>query len=406
MPILLLKISNRAAIYGLCVFPLLPAHLVSLLAIIFTITTGLQILLAKQLKTDFRFFWTISSIVLVYACWLFFSKNLAMGIQSVNVKLILVALPLCFSFQTIQLQPHELKRAFSIFVLSATSAVVITNMQILIGGFTTQEGDIAFQYRISLEQYSGLHPTYYCAIAYTAALLQLNHLLFDSLKSKWEYVTRIALFIICTTGGVAAASRTTFMAFILVSVFMVAQRFYNHRFKWQAALVVSVIAGSLFFLPTVQNRLLEMNRNNLKAPVGNNDNGTNVRSGIFACDIELLRKHWLLGTGTGNTQQALNNCLGNYQTHVYNQFNYNTHNEYLNAWLTCGILGFMIFVGCLIYGLYLAFLRKHRIHLYFLVFVSICFLTENYLDRQMGVTLFALMQSLFFHTTLKQHEIM
>jgi O-antigen ligase len=253
-----------------------------------------------------------------------------------------------------------------------------------------------------LEQYSNLHPTYYSAIVYTAAMVSLYQLINGITQRNWQLILAITAIVICSFGGVMAASRATFIAYVLVVVIMIVQRFYNHPKRWYALGAILAACLLLFLTPTVQNRLTEMNAANLEAPKGNNDNGTNVRSGIMACDIELLKEHWLAGVGTGNVQQALNSCLGKYDTHVYKQFNYNTHNEYLNAWLTCGIIGFMIFVGSLGYTFVLAWKQKNWLHVYFLLFMGICFMTENYLTRQMGVTLFTLMQTLFFFKTLRQ----
>jgi O-antigen ligase len=338
--------------------------------------------------------------------WLVFSNDVTAGLRSVQVKLLLVIVPLVFSFSQLRLFAKQQHLAFAIFSISAALLVVATNLQIAFRGFTHPIGvngaDFTFSYRIALEQYSSLHPTYYCAIVYTAAIISLYALFHKQLKERWQLVLAIGIVILCSFGGVMAASRATFLAYIIVVVCMIVQQFYYHPKRWYILSLV-LIAGILLFLtPTVQNRLKEMNTSNMEAPKGNNDNGTNVRSGIMACDMELLKQYWLVGVGTGNVQQALNNCLSQFDTHVYKQFDYNTHNEYLNAWITCGLFGFMIFVGCLLVSFVLALKQRNWPHLYFLLFMGICFMTENYLNRQMGVTLFAVMQTLFFFKTLRQ----
>lgn len=397
---------KRNAFFALCAFPMLMGHWVSMISIVLLISSFSILIASRDWRFDKRLFLSVSSIVWVYIIWLLFSHNLELGFKSIQVKLLLILLPLIFSFKRLRLFPQQQTMAFFIFSFSAAIRVISTNFTILLKGFTHPVGfegaDFTYSYRIALEYYSGLHPTYYCAIVYTAALVLLYFLFNNTLKQKWQVVFAVSAILICSIGGVMAASRATFIAFLAITIVMIIQRFYNHPKRWYALGILVGGIAILFFTPTVQNRLKEMNAANMQAPQGNNDNGTNVRSGVFACDVALLKQHWLMGVGTGNIQHALNECLSKYDTHVYKQFNYNTHNEYLNAWLTCGILGFMIFIGCLLYSIVFSVRAKHWLHLYFVVFMAICFVTENYLDRQMGVTLFAVMQTLFFFKTLRQ----
>ncbi|MCU0441410.1 MAG: O-antigen ligase family protein [Bacteroidia bacterium] len=401
-----LRQVNHNALFLLCAFPILPVHWVSLSAAILGLSGLALLIFSRDWRFNKSFFLLISGIVWVYMIWLVFSNDVTAGLRSVQVKLLLVIVPLVFSFSQLRLFAKQQHLAFAIFSISAALLVVATNLQIAFRGFTHPIGvngaDFTFSYRIALEQYSSLHPTYYCAIVYTAAIISLYALFHKQLKERWQLVLAIGIVILCSFGGVMAASRATFLAYIIVVVCMIVQQFYYHPKRWYILSLV-LIAGILLFLtPTVQNRLKEMNTSNMEAPKGNNDNGTNVRSGIMACDMELLKQYWLVGVGTGNVQQALNNCLSQFDTHVYKQFDYNTHNEYLNAWITCGLFGFMIFVGCLLVSFVLALKQRNWPHLYFLLFMGICFMTENYLNRQMGVTLFAVMQTLFFFKTLRQ----
>jgi hypothetical protein len=62
----------------------------------------------------------------------------------------------------------------------------------------------------------------------------------------------------------------------------------------------------------------------------------------------------------------------------------------------------MVFVWILGTSFWMGVKYQNPLHLYFLVFMSICFFTENYLDRQAGVTFFALMQTLFWMGYPKQ----
>ena len=400
------KQANSILLLLLCAFPLFMPHWISAVAMLLLLSGFLYVFQTKQFTFQWSFFLPLAGIVFPYVIWLVASNNAALGLASVKVKLLLIAVPFVFSFSALRLNDVQIKKAFTLFCASSIIAVLSVNFLMLFKGFTHPVGfngaDFTFSYRIALEHYSGLHPTYYCAIVYMAAFIQLYNILAKQYTHKWEFGLAFATIIVCTAGGLAAASRAPFVAFVLIVVLLLFNHIKKHSKRWWFLAAILLGCVVLFLSPMVQNRLKEMTAKNMQAPQGNNDNGTNVRSGIFACDVTLLSQHWLWGVGTGNIQQELNNCLSQYNTHVYQQFNYNTHNEYLNSWLTCGVLGFMIFVSCLVYAIVKAVQSKQWLHLYFMVFMCICFLTENYLDRQIGVTFFTLLQTLFFFKTLRQ----
>lgn len=398
------KQANRLLFFALCAFPLFMPHWISLLSILILATGLIHVLSSKQYSFNWRFFLPLAGILLPYLLWLVATNNLPQGLNSIQVKLVMVALPLTFSFRALQLDQKDQHTAFSVFSFASLITVVLCNLIMAIKGFTHPVGldgaDLTYSYRVSLEYYSGLHPTYYCAIVYTAAFIQLYRLLKAECTQRWEYLLAIATILICTIGGIAAASRATLVAYLVISVVFVVLHFKNHPKRWLFLGALAAGCVLLFFSPMVQNRLQEMTAANMKAPEGNNDNGTNVRSGIFSCDIQLLKENWLWGVGTGNIQHELNVCLSQYNTHVYKDFNYNTHNEYLNIWITAGLFGLLVWLLCLGYPLVQSIKTQNWLHLYFILFMAICFVTENYLDRQMGVTFFALMQTLFFFKTI------
>jgi O-antigen ligase len=400
------KQANRLLLFTLCAFPLFMPHWISLVSILMLLSGLVYVFATRQYSFSFLFFLPLAAILLPFILRLPGSQHLELGLRTIEVRLMLLSVPLTFSFKALWPSEKDQRTAFSIFSLASIVTVLLCNILIALNGFTHPVGlagaDLTYSYRVSLEYYSGLHPTYFCVIVYTAAFVQLYRLLQKDIANKQEQILAIVTLVICTAGGIAAASRATFIAYLVVASVLLVLHIRNHPKRW--AFLAALAAGCvlLLFTPMVQNRLQEMTAKNMQAPVGHNDNGTNVRSGIFACDLELLKDHWLWGVGTGNIQDALNNCLSRYNTHVYKQFNFNTHNEYLNIWLTTGIFGLLIWLVCLGYPLAQAAIRHNWVHVYFLVFMLICFVTENYLDRQHGVTFFVLMQTLFFFKSIKQ----
>ncbi len=397
---------NRNLFYILCAFPLLPLHWISITTIGLLTSGLLYLLLVNTWEFDWRFWGVMVAPVLVLVLFLPASQNIDHGLRSIGVKLVLAGLGTHYAFRRLRAGEQEVVNGFAVFSIATVVMIGWTWMQMLMLGFTHPVGflgaDYTFSYRIALEAYAGLHPTYYCAIVYTVGFVHAYQLI--SKQNRMKRWVQIGLVLICSGAGLMAASRATMFAFTLVMVLILVRHFRFHPKRWWYAGALLILGTGLLFVPPIQSRLREMNAGNMQAPSGQNDNGTNVRAGIFACNATVAKEHWLLGVGPGDVQAALNECLSVYQTQVYQIHDYNTHNEYMNYLLSCGILGLLVLLGVLGYSFFRAVKHNNPLHLYFLVFMGICFVTENYLDRQAGVTFFALMQALFWMGYPKQIE--
>lgn len=395
------KQVNLSFFFLLCAFPLLKPHLISQVSLVVFCSGFIYLASTREWKFDFRFFLLMIAIIVPYAIGLCFSQNMPLALSIVQVKMMLCILGLLFGFVALRPTIEQQKKALNIFCIASLLIAIIGNMMIVVKGYAVESADFAFSYRISLEEYIGLHPTYYCAIVYMAAFIKLHQILTAPFRAGVQSWFWLLLITLCVAAGLLAASRATMIAFAVITAIFIINLARTHPYRWWFLGGLVVIGVSLAMVPSIKARLMEINSANMKAPTRNNDNGTNVRSGIFTCNAELLDENWVWGLGTGNVQKALNDCLGKFDTTVYDTHDYNTHNEYLNSWLTAGLLGLLTFVGTLLYSFWLAFKSVNRLHVYFLAFMCICFLTENYLERQAGVTLFALMQMLFLAT---KHE--
>jgi O-antigen ligase len=401
-----LRSAHLYLFYLLAAFPLLKLHWISIVMIALMVTGFVILFIEKDLSFAPDFFLPIASVVFPFILSLPFSDNVPKGVEIIQVKLVLVALPLLYGFRALIPDARRQHTALAVFCVSAVGIMLWGNLQLLMHGFTANPPgapDYTFLYRISMEEYTGLHPTYYCAILYVAAFIRMYYVLYpDATEPPWMRFAGWAVIVLCVAGGLAAASRATFAGFCLISFIMLVVRFRKHRLRWWMLAGLIAAGCLLMFIPTVQNRLSELNAQNMQAPSGTNDNGTNVRSGIYECNIILLKEHWLWGVGAGDVQEKLNECLSRFDTHVYGIHNYNTHNEYLNSWLTAGLAGFIVFMTSLLYCLYTGWKNGNMLHVYFMLFIFICFFTENYLERQAGVTFYAFLQTLFFMKQAKQ----
>ncbi|WP_430907153.1 O-antigen ligase family protein [Maribacter sp. 2-571] len=130
------------------------------------------------------------------------------------------------------------------------------------------------------------------------------------------------------------------------------------------------------------------------------ERGVDKRIYIYDCSVDLIKKQPFFGYGVGDVQKKLNECYSekNYKIAEYQSTgtDINSHNYYLNMWLSAGFLGLGSLIFLFIYNLILAFRVNEYIYVFFLLAFALSLLTENILVRMAGVFLFAVFNALFY----------
>ena len=82
-------------------------------------------------------------------------------------------------------------------------------------------------------------------------------------------------------------------------------------------------------------------------------------------------------------------------SNLYQIKEYNAHNQYLQIFLSSGVIGAAIFILSILFSMRYAYRQKIMGYLVFSVLVATCFLTENILSRHDGVLFYAFFNSIF-----------
>jgi O-antigen ligase len=145
------------------------------------------------------------------------------------------------------------------------------------------------------------------------------------------------------------------------------------------------------------------NKLNINLPEGKYEvmhktmNSEEIRAGIYFCSLTLIKDSWLFGHGIGDVNDKLNECYKEkIKSDVYQTFYYNSHNQYIQAFLVGGIFSFLFFLLSLIYLLKTAILKNDKSFIFFIVLIICCFFTENILSRHDGVLFFSFFSSIFY----------
>lgn len=241
--------------------------------------------------------------------------------------------------------------------------------------------------RIAAEKITDKHPTYLSLFfGFSICIAGSNLLNSRNFYLKLLYAFSILLF---TFHLISLASRTPifaiFIALIIVGLLKI-KRPVRRVFATMALLLLSFIL--IRFTPSIYSRLIEIQQTAFTVPVGDQYNSTNIRVGILKCSWEIIQKNILIGVGIGSEKPLLNECYSKFKTDGYEKVFYNTHNQYLNFWMTGGIISLLLFLYSLLYATRMSIKTKDYFMLFFIILVSLTFLTENILARHAGVVFY------------------
>lgn len=128
-------------------------------------------------------------------------------------------------------------------------------------------------------------------------------------------------------------------------------------------------------------------------------NGSSVfqRIEYIKASLNIIKNNPVLGVGTGDISNAFNDYYEETNSKLEKENRLRCHNQYLAITITFGIIGLIWYIFSLLYPLSV---KNNRNYLYivFLFIMLMSMLTEDTLETQIGVTLFAFFNSFLVFT--------
>ena len=119
-------------------------------------------------------------------------------------------------------------------------------------------------------------------------------------------------------------------------------------------------------------------------------NGANLRIAVWQCAWTVIKEHMVFGTGLGDKMDVLKKEYGKKGFVFGIQTNRNTHNNYIDIWLSLGIVGLIIFLtGFIIWPFFKCYSTGDWLGAIIILSFTVSLLSETYMDRTMGNTLLA-----------------
>ncbi len=357
----------------------------------------------------------------IAATSLLYSQNLDVGVKKVTQLLPLFIVPLGFSLQGNINSDNFIRNAKFIFCISVIlffigiSIICLSHYDYLIAAPSDKEllynglthetlslSDITEiklrRFRQFIEERSGSHSTYSGSFIVISLFILAQFILSSKNNIKRFLFLLLAVFLFVWL--IALAARGPFI-FMFVAVIITA--LLRQKFKLVGAtaiLFLLLFSVSYFSFPSFKSRIDDLNISNYELPKKGNDvtsfNATNVRLGCYYCSLEIFKEHPVIGVGVGDIQNDLNNCYASkIGASIYTWRDYNSHNQYLFYLASCGLIGLGLFLFSIFYNFNGSFSLKDPFLNFFIIYIGLIFLTENFICRNDGNMLYSLFIALF-----------
>lgn len=399
-----IKNVNRIFLYALATLPLLSMVMVHI-AIIFFVVGGIlsfkeKDILVLNTKDKLKGIFWISLPFLMYSIGLLWSLDISSDLSFVARSYVFLLFPLVV-FYGQAYNRQNIKIFIQVYIWCSFIFSCLICLYLIYSFFT---GEINFvnsdyfsvlQLRTKIDTIPIIHEhPIYLSLMLGMALIVLYFNRFR--KRRTNYI--ITIILLGTL--LLASSRGPILALIIVFCGVIIQANKNKvkAISFLLLFLISVV-GTVYFSP-LNSRIKEITTTKHFYPQGIHHNSYNIRNGIYKCAYEIAEETPIYGYGGGRVQSLLNTCfINNFNSDVYIKRNYNTHNQYFHFYISFGLLGFILIMFSFALFFRRAFLVQDYSYIYFLIFFLICFLTENIINRNTGIVLFSIFNSLFYFRT-------
>ena len=398
-----LKLINIYLLIMLFAFPIFPLKLSVIVILTFSFSSIINYFFVENVKLKFNYLLLFSIIfpLLYFINYLLYPESFDAWFEF-EKRIALFGMPIIFGVTQIDINKSKLFFAYNLSVI-ILCLVVLIHLLFFDINETYFIGGLSYALRTTIEEQTTIHPTYFSLFTGFSFYIILNNLVKNEFLPI-KFLLNIINLLILVVLLILLASKIFFLSTLLIIPLIIFKSRLKTLFKVGVICFFYLLFTlSMIFIPSLNQRLSELNFNKIEVPKNNDINSTNLRFGIYHCSFELLKNNFIWGIGTAKLQQELNKCYTSINiTELLNK-NYNTHNEYLNVWLSLGVFGILVFLSILILSFKKSKMNDEH-YLFMFLFCIFC-LTENLLSRQHGVFMFVIFNYYFLFPKTKQVKL-
>lgn len=351
-------------------------------------------------------FWCLLTAFILTIVGLLHSADLTEGLKYVEYRLSLLILPL--PMYLLRLSKKELNTTLLSFVVSCSIAAVVGIISAMINYFETS--DSGYFYNDFLVYPVNNQAVYFSiyintAIIFLVYLWQSNYI--TAFKHKALVIITIIFFL--TFNFMLASRLSIIIIYIFGFGYLIYWAYTKNKLKVGitiAASLVIILLVLINFMPKTLKRFRSVTNtsfsfDNMKAEnhfnkeiSEENWNGLTLRLAIWSCAWEVVKDNPIVGIGTGDYPKAL---FDSYEKKGFKygiQKSYGSHNQYMYFLLITGSMGLILFLASLTYPIWYAWRDGNYLYVIVTLLIMMAFLTENFLNRYIGIFFFALIQGM------------
>lgn len=136
-------------------------------------------------------------------------------------------------------------------------------------------------------------------------------------------------------------------------------------------------------------------------------NGSSVfqRVEYIKASLNIIKDNPIIGVGTGDIVDAFANYYEETNSKLRPEYRFRSHNQYLAMTVAFGVIGLIWFLFSILYPVFADKRNRNYLYLVFLFIMMLSMLTEDTLETQIGVTLFAYFNSFLVFARNADDEI-
>lgn len=339
-----------------------------------------------------------ASFFLIYVLGLFYSANLSEGLFTLEKKMSFIAIPL--AFVGLSFSDKEVNRILRSYIIIASIVSIYLLIRILFKFLSIDSVSFASITNHELSSLIEFHATYLAMYLAFSILLSL-HFYFIEQKRWIKYILIAVIFFTALVEFFLYARIVLIALFIICGVYLFLEILHHRRIQLIITLSFIFLTGALITwkVPALQERFKEGINYNSQYNVDQVWGGRSLRPLKWQCSLEIIKSNFFFGVGTGDAQDALNECYknNNFIPLLYwPNVEYNAHNQFLEEFVVLGVIGETFFISILIVSLWYGYLTRNYYHIIFIVLFSIVCLTESILNSSKGIIFFCYFSTIFF----------
>jgi O-antigen ligase len=339
---------------------------------------------------------------------LIYSSNLPFAYADLQTKLTFFLFPLIFP--AFKINKKELARLKWFFISGCFLNVIVC----IVLGVIQFKKDHDPQDFFYIKYSYFLHPAYFSFYLNLALLFLIDNVLEVGkwqAYNWWKRVMYILVIYLFAISIVQLSSRTaTVVAGLSILLFVILS--FRRRNKKVAIIVAACFfLFSLFLIQQITlplfNRyeqvegVLKQERSKItgsvaEVPKTEGDNSANLHVKIWTNSIELIKRNFILGVGTGDVKDELKKVYAENNFNRGIESNFNCHNQFLNTTVTLGLSGLIFLLLIFLVGIRVSILYRDWLYFSFLFIMFLNALTESVLEVQSGVLFFAAFNMMFY----------